>query len=76
MLIGRFMVIVPVLAVAGSLANKRIVPASSGTLPTYGMLYILFLVSLIVIVGGLTYLPALSLGPLVEHFVIGAGTLY
>ena len=76
MFIGRFMVIIPVLAVAGSLASKRIVPASRGTLPTYGTLFILFLVSVIVIVGGLTYLPALSVGPLVEHFVMGAGTLY
>ena len=76
MLVGRFMVIVPVLAVAGSLAAKRVIPASRGTLPTHGLLYVAFLVGVIVIVGGLTYLPALALGPLVEHFVMAAGSLY
>ena len=76
MLVGRFMVIVPVLAVAGSLAGKRVIPASRGTLPTHGLLYVAFLIGVIVIVGGLTYLPALALGPLVEHFVMAAGSLY
>jgi K+-transporting ATPase ATPase A chain len=76
MLVGRFMVIVPVLAVAGSLAAKRSIPASRGTLPTHGTLYITFLIGVIVIVGGLTYLPALALGPMVEHLAMGAGSLY
>ena len=76
MLIGRFMVIVPVLAVAGSLAAKRIIPASRGTLPTHGLLYVVFLIGVIVIVGGLTYLPAVALGPMDEHLVMGAGALY
>ena len=68
MLIGRFLVIVPVLAIAGSLAMKKTVPASAGTFPTTGPLFIGLLVGVILIVGGLTFFPALALGPIVEHF--------
>ncbi len=76
MLIGRFLMIVPMLAVAGSLAAKKIVPASAGTFPTHQPLFVGLLVGVILIVGGLTYFPALALGPLVEHFAMHAGTLY
>jgi K+-transporting ATPase ATPase A chain len=70
MFAGRFMVIVPVLSVAGTLAAKRIVPASAGTLPTHGAQFVGLLVGTVVIVGGLTYFPALALGPLAEHFAM------
>jgi len=76
MFVGRFLVIVPVLAVAGSLAAQPIIPRSNGTLPTDRALFVAFLLGVIVIVGGLTYLPALALGPIVEHFQILSGTLY
>lgn len=74
MFAGRFLVIVPVLCIAGSLAAKRVVPVSAGTLPTHGPLFVTFLAGTILIVGGLTFLPALSLGPLAEHFALLAGT--
>jgi K+-transporting ATPase ATPase A chain len=76
MLIGRFLMIVPMLAVAGSLVTKKIVPPSSGTFPTDGPLFVGLVVGVILIMGGLTYFPALSLGPIVEHFAMRAGTLY
>jgi potassium-transporting ATPase potassium-binding subunit len=76
MFIGRFLVIVPVLAIAGSLAAQPIVPRSAGTLPTDGALYFWFLLGVIVIVGGLTYLPALALGPIVEHLQLANSLLY
>ena len=68
MLIGRFFVIVPALAIAGGLAAKKTVPASAGTFPTTGPLFVGLLVGVILIVGGLTFFPALALGPIVEHF--------
>ncbi len=70
MLIGRFLMIIPLLAVAGSLAQKRIVPASAGTLPTHGALFVGLLVGVVVIVSALTFFPALTLGPVVEHFLM------
>ncbi|HET7216050.1 MAG TPA: potassium-transporting ATPase subunit KdpA [Terriglobia bacterium] len=76
MLIGRFGFILPALAVAGSLATKKKVPVTSGTLPTYGALWVGLLVSTIVIVGALTFFPALSLGPIVEHFLIHQGKTF
>jgi potassium-transporting ATPase potassium-binding subunit len=76
MFVGRFCVIVPVLAIAGTLAAKRIVPRSAGTLATDRPLFATFLLGVIVIVGGLTYLPALAVGPLVEHFQMVAGAYY
>lgn len=72
MFIGRFFIIVPMLAAAGSLAAKRSVPASAGTFPTTGGLFVGLLVGVILIVGGLTYFPALSLGPVVEHLMLTA----
>jgi K+-transporting ATPase ATPase A chain len=76
MFVGRFCVIVPVLAIAGTLAAKRIVPRSAGTLATDRPLFATFLLGVIVMVGGLTYLPALAVGPLVEHFQMLAGAYY
>jgi len=70
MLIGRFLMIIPLLAVAGSLAQKKVVPASAGTLPTSGPLFVALLVGVVVIVGALTFFPALTLGPVVEHFLM------
>jgi len=70
MLIGRFLMIIPLLAIAGSLAGKKLVPASAGTLPTSGPLFVGLLVGVVVIVGALTFFPALTLGPIVEHFLM------
>jgi K+-transporting ATPase ATPase A chain len=76
MVVGRFFVIVPVLALAGSLATKRRVPLSLGTLPTTGPLWVGLLLGVIVIVGGLSYLPALALGPVAEQMSLMQGTSF
>jgi potassium-transporting ATPase potassium-binding subunit len=76
MIIGRFAMIVPMLAVAGSLASKKIVPPSAGTFPTTGALWVGLLIGVILIMGGLTYFPAVALGPVVEHLSMNAGTLF
>ncbi len=76
MFAGRFLVIVPVLCIAGTVAAKRRVPASAGTLPTHGTQFVTLLVGTIVIVGGLTFLPALALGPVAEQFAMLAGATY
>ena len=76
MLIGRFLFIIPALAIAGSLAQKKLVPVTSGTLPTDGTLFVVLLIGTVLIVGALTYFPALSLGPIVEHFQMYAGKLF
>src|SRR6202050_1993896 len=76
MFVGRFLIIVPVLAAAGSLAAQPVVPRSAGTLPTDGLLFVFFLLTVIVIVGGLTYLPALALGPIIENLQMLSGTVY
>jgi K+-transporting ATPase ATPase A chain len=76
MWIGRYLFIVPMLAVAGSLAGKKIIPASSGTFPTDGALFVGLLIAVILIIGGLTFFPALALGPIVEHFAMYARTLF
>jgi K+-transporting ATPase ATPase A chain len=70
MLIGRYFVIVPAMAVAGSLVAKKAVPTSAGTFPTHGGLFVGLLVGVIVIIGGLTFFPALALGPIAEHFAM------
>jgi potassium-transporting ATPase potassium-binding subunit len=70
MLFARYWLIVPTLAIAGSLANKKKVPASSGTLPTHTPLFIAWVIGVIIIVGALSFLPALALGPIVEHLMI------
>jgi K+-transporting ATPase ATPase A chain len=64
---GRFWLAIPVLAMAGSLAKKKAVPESAGTLPTHTVLFVVMLISTVVIVGALTFFPALALGPIVEH---------
>ena len=76
MLLGRFGMIVPLLALAGSLARKKIVPASVGTFPVTGFTFAVLLVGTVILVGALTFLPALTLGPVVEHFLMLKGTLY
>ena len=76
MWIGRFFVIIPMLAIAGSLASKRIVPAGAGSFPTTGPLWIGLLVGIIVIVGGLTFLPSLALGPIADHLAMISGRLF
>jgi len=76
MLLGRFGMIVPLLALAGSLARKKIVPASAGTFPVTGVTFIVLLVGTVILVGALTFLPALTLGPIVEHFLMLKGTLF
>jgi K+-transporting ATPase ATPase A chain len=76
MLIGRFLIIIPMLAVAGSLAAKKYVPPTGGTLPTHGGLFVGLLVATVIIVGALTFFPALSLGPIVEHFLMLDGKLF
>ncbi|HLJ28413.1 MAG TPA: potassium-transporting ATPase subunit KdpA [Candidatus Angelobacter sp.] len=76
MLMGRFLMIVPMLAVAGNLANKKIVPPSPGTFPVTTPLFTVLLVSVIIIVGALTFFPALSLGPVLEHLLMNAGKTF
>ena len=76
MLIGRFFIMIPALAIAGSLAAKKTVPPSAGTFPTNGPLFVGLVVGVILIVGGLTFFPSLALGPIVEHFAMAAGTTY
>ena len=76
MLIGRFRMIVPILALAGSLAQKKIVPASAGTFPVTGGTFVVLLLGTVLLVGALTFLPALTLGPIVEHFLMLQGNLF
>jgi K+-transporting ATPase ATPase A chain len=72
-LLGRFMMIVPIFALAGSLGKKKLIPVSSGSFPVSGATFVVLLVSTILIVGALTFLPALALGPIVEHFLMRPG---
>jgi len=76
MLIGRFGVIVPVMAIAGSMAKKKITPVSSGTFKTDNWLFVLLLIGIILIVGGLTFFPPLALGPIVEHLLMNLGLTF
>jgi len=76
MLLGRFAFLIPVLAIAGSLAAKPKLPDSPGTFPTHGPLFVGLLIGVILILGGLQFLPALSLGPLAEHFAMLAGKTF
>jgi K+-transporting ATPase ATPase A chain len=76
MLIGRFLMIIPLMAIAGSLARKKFVPASAGTFPTDSGTFVMLLIGTVVIVGALTFFPALSLGPIVEHFQMLAGKTF
>ena len=76
MLVGRFLMIIPVLALAGNLAGKKIVAAGAGSFPVSGATFTLLILGVIVIVGGLTFLPALVMGPVVEHFLMQSGNLF
>ncbi|WP_449409860.1 potassium-transporting ATPase subunit KdpA [Methylobacterium komagatae] len=76
MLVGRFFVKIPALAIAGSLAAKKTLPASAGTFPTHGGLFVGLLVGVVLIIGGLTFFPSLALGPVVEHFAGAAGQTF
>jgi K+-transporting ATPase ATPase A chain len=76
MFIGRFGIIIPVLAIGGSLAKKKIVPVSQGTFKTDTVLFVGLLIAIILIIGGLTFFPALSLGPVVEYILMGKGGLF
>jgi K+-transporting ATPase ATPase A chain len=76
MLVGRFLIIIPMLAAAGSLAAKKKIPVTSGTLPTHGALFVGLLIGTVVIVGALTFFPALSLSPIVEHLLMQAGRTF
>ena len=75
-LIGRFLMIVPMLALAGFLAEKKVAPESAGTFPVTTPLFVVLLISVVLIVGALTFFPVLSLGPIVEHLLMGAGRLF
>jgi len=75
-LIGRFLMIIPMMGIAGNLAAKKIVPPSSGTFPVHTPLFVVLLMGVMLIVGALTFFPALSLGPIVEHFLMNSGTLF
>ncbi|MGZ3513543.1 MAG: potassium-transporting ATPase subunit KdpA [Thermodesulfobacteriota bacterium] len=76
MLIGRFLMIIPMMAIAGNLATKKIVPPSAGTFPVHTPLFVVLLIGVILIVGALTFFPMLSLGPIVEHFLMELGILF
>ncbi len=76
MIIGRYGVIIPVMALAGSMAKKKITPGSAGTFRTDNALFIALLIGVIIIIGGLTHFPALSLGPIVEHFLMNQGITF
>ena len=76
MFAGRFLMMIPLLGMAGSLAQKKAVPVSAGTFPTHGPLFVALLVGVVLIVGALTYFPALSLGPIVEHYLMQSGKLF
>jgi K+-transporting ATPase ATPase A chain len=76
MLFGRFFAVIPILAIAGSLAGKKTVPESLGTFPVTGPLFTVLLVSIILIVGALTFFPALSLGPILEHLLMASGKTF
>ena len=76
MLLGRFALIVPVLALAGFMADKKVSPETVGTFPVTGPLFVVLLIGVILIVGALTFFPALALGPIVEHLLMGAGSVY
>jgi K+-transporting ATPase ATPase A chain len=74
MFVGRFGVIVPALAIAGGLAAKKRLPEGPGSFPTTGLLWVGLLTAVILVVGGLTFLPSLVLGPIADQFQVGAGT--
>jgi potassium-transporting ATPase potassium-binding subunit len=76
MFVGRFLMIIPMLAIAGNLAGKKIVPATAGTFPVTTPLFTVLLIGVILIVGALTFFPSLSLGPILEHLLLRTGQLF
>jgi K+-transporting ATPase ATPase A chain len=76
MLFGRFLMVVPIMALAGSLVQKKVTPASAGTFPVHGGTFFILLIGTVLLIGALNFLPALTLGPVVEHFLTAAGKLY
>jgi len=76
MLIGRFLMIIPILALAGNLAGKKLIPASAGTFKVEGLTFVVLLIGTVLLVGALTFLPALAMGPVIEHYLMKAGTLF
>ncbi|HJQ23007.1 MAG TPA: potassium-transporting ATPase subunit KdpA [Blastocatellia bacterium] len=76
MLVGRFLMIIPMLGIAGNLAAKKIVPPSAGTFPVHTPLFVVLLIGVILIVGALTFFPALALGPIIEHFLMRSGVMF
>jgi K+-transporting ATPase ATPase A chain len=76
MLIGRFLMIVPIMALAGSLAGKQASPTSAGSFPVHGATFALLLIGIVLLIGALNFLPALALGPIVEHFLMVQGKLF
>jgi K+-transporting ATPase ATPase A chain len=76
MLFGRFLVVIPILAIAGNLARKKVVPESVGTFPVTTPLFTVLLSSVVLIVSALTFFPALSLGPILEHLLMHAGKVF
>jgi K+-transporting ATPase ATPase A chain len=76
MLVGRFLMMIPMLALAGNLAGKRSVPPSPGTFPVNTALFTILLTGVVLILGALTFFPALSLGPILEHLLLQHGTLF
>ena len=76
MLVGRFLMIIPIMALAGSLARKKVAPASSGSFPVSGFTFVVLLLGTVLLVGALNFLPGLTLGPVVEHFLMAQGKLY
>jgi K+-transporting ATPase ATPase A chain len=76
MLFGRIAMMIPILALAGSLARKKLVPVSAGTFPVSGPLFAVLLIGVVIIIGALNFFPALTLGPIVEHFLMHAGKVF
>ena len=76
MLIGRFLMIIPIMALAGSLVKNKISPPSAGTFPVAGSTFVILLLGTVLLIGALNFLPALALGPIVEHFLMLKGNLF
>jgi K+-transporting ATPase ATPase A chain len=76
MLLGRFLMIVPIMALAGSLVQKKVAPPSVGTFPVSGGTFLILLLGTVLLIGALNFLPALTLGPIVEHFLMHGGKLF
>ena len=76
MLLGRFLMIVPIMALAGSLVQKKVAPPSVGTFPVSGGTFLILLLGTVLLIGALNFLPALTLGPIVEHFLMQGGKLF